>query len=385
MRRHPASLFPSRPEYSRPTRSQPRRFQPQRFQKDHRRLQRQQQPVYRFDAHAGIVVPRQRIQHRLQHVRIVRRAVQRLQRLQTNRGIVIVSRGLAKRFADLRIGSIHAQHVQRIQAHARIELLRMPDHIGKHAANLRVIRGTLHQHGMRRQHLHFHARSFAILLRLNAHPFHAHGFQFLIADARRRRHRHQRLARQRQRGFRIPRAPSQPQQRAGKQQRRRAPARMHGQRATQHRAPARHRQHSSPARSRRILFRFIQRLGQFAPATRQQQPRTVDAFRGLIFHQRVAQLDLVFQHARARRAFARMRLHRRAFRVVQLARGIQHRQRFKLVALTLKLVVLEGCRHQVYRTPCNCARSLRVARNSEFLTVSSEVPRASPITRSRRP
>src|SRR5579864_4680171 len=97
--------------------------------------------------------------------------------------------------------------------------------------------------------------------------------------------------------------------------------------------------------------------------------------------QSLEQLDFATQNCGTRLALRGMLFDSGALGLVQFAESAQDREILKLGAFDL---LLHGVR-LIYASPASCARNLRVARKSEFLTVSSVVPSASPIARSRNP
>src|SRR5260370_37092254 len=80
----------------------------------------------------------------------------------------------------------------------------------------------------------------------------------------------------------------------------------------------------------------------------------------------------------ARRANRDVRFNLLAFLVADFVAGVENQKRRNVFAAHVLF-------KDAHRRPPNSWRSLRVARNSEFFTVSSVVPRASPIARSFRP
>ena len=135
-----------------------------------------------------------------------------------------------------------------------------------------------------------------------------------------------------------------------------------------------------------FLF-LIQRIFQACAATRQQ------SCIGFHVARRKQREQLIFPRQRrvAFRAVQQMVVHLCDFRRVQLAGGKEHDARFKFAAHParrhISFVLLHSVRPRclAYRMPSRLARNFRVARNSEFFTVSSEVPSISPMARSFNP
>src|SRR2546430_13322641 len=80
----------------------------------------------------------------------------------------------------------------------------------------------------------------------------------------------------------------------------------------------------------------------------------------------------------ARSAIRDMRFNVLAFRVADLVAGVENQERRDIFAV-------HALFKSAHRRPPNSWRSLRVARKSDFFTVSSFVPSASPMAPSFRP
>ena len=124
---------------------------------------------------------------------------------------------------------------------------------------------------------------------------------------------------------------------------------------------------------------FVQRFSQFTSALRQQCSRAIQFIRCLRKGYR-ALLKRVFlcQQRATIRAICQMRLKRLALSTGHLVTCQKHQQWCRFRAIHFKLT-------RAHRSSPNSSRNFRVARNSEFFTVSSVVPNASPIARNFNP
>ena len=218
------------------------------------------------------------------------------------------------------------------------------------------------------------------------HAFNSHGLEILIAESRRRGHSHQRLARQRQGRLAIPCARTQAAQRADHEERGRTPCRMERQRAAKANSVQRAGESIPCHQPLAPLFSASSRAS--ASSLRQRANNNPERSISSAASPHAASRLLRSWSPRlpsttgACRAFRRVSFHRRALRVLStLAGGVKHRPIFKICTNPM---VSASC-VPAYRSPSSCARNFRVARNREFFTVSSLVPSASPITRSRSP
>ena len=124
---------------------------------------------------------------------------------------------------------------------------------------------------------------------------------------------------------------------------------------------------------------IIQLFRKFAPALRQQESRAVQ-FVGRVRQQLDGFLKFAFlgQLRPASLANRDMFFDRASFLLLQFIARIEHQEFGNFFAGLFLLP-------RVHRSTPNSLRNFRVARNSEFFTVSSLVPSASPIARNFSP
>src|SRR5579885_858391 len=133
-----------------------------------------------------------------------------------------------------------------------------------------------------------------------------------------------------------------------------------------------------PPRLRRLRRHFVQSLRKLASALRQQDSARVQLIRRLRsrqndFGKRAFFLELLG----AFRASRQMRLNPLPLRFRHFIPHVEDQQRRDFAATLLF--------RPAHRSTPSSLRSFRVARNSEFFTVSSVVPSASPMARSFSP
>ena len=269
------------------------------------------------------------------------------------------------------------------------------NHVGQHAANLAVVQASFKHNGFLRREPHFNrSRAASVRGRRQADSRHGHVRQVLLRQPRRGRNPHHRRFRSLCHLRLIPLIPLRrhhAQRRARKNQQRRAPGRVSGKLP---RHPRKRMQ--SPQRGRQTprgllrRFQIVEGFFQLAPAARQQQSPRVELFRGLLARGDVL-LQLLFapQRRRAIRAAAEVRFHRAALELAQLLANVKQQQRRNVRAGPGCMArIAFGNREWIliaHNNSSSCVRSFRVARNSEFFTVSSVVPSASPMARSFNP
>ncbi len=123
---------------------------------------------------------------------------------------------------------------------------------------------------------------------------------------------------------------------------------------------------------------IIERFGKFAAALRKKNAARIELLGGLQrLHQRFVKPTLLGKLCDTGRARRKVRFNQRRLLLAGFSAGIENQERPSLFALELSRLA--------HRRPPNWLRSLRVARNSEFFTVSSVVPRASPMARNFNP
>jgi len=120
----------------------------------------------------------------------------------------------------------------------------------------------------------------------------------------------------------------------------------------------------------------VERLGQLAAALREQQPGTIQRIGRLVKRSNsLMQAGFAGNHGGADQTLCRVSLERRTHGGIEFVAGVKNRELLDLLAAEGGPVEwLFG-----HSSPSSCVRILRVARNSEFFTVSSVVPRTSPI------
>src|SRR5579883_377330 len=144
------------------------------------------------------------------------------------------------------------------------------------------------------------------------------------------------------------------------------------------RHPPAHPSKRLPPRLRRLRRYFVQSFRKLASALRQQHSARVQLIGGLRSRQHhFGKRALFLELPRAFRASRQVRLNALAFRFRHFIPDIEDQQRRDFAATLLF--------RPAHRSTPSSLRSFRVARNSEFFTVSSVVPRASPIARSFSP
>ena len=134
------------------------------------------------------------------------------------------------------------------------------------------------------------------------------------------------------------------------------------------------------------MRRIVESFAELAAALRQQTAVGVQPFRGRPDRrQDLLQAQLARKRRGARRALPDVVFDSGAFFGAQLFTSKENQQAFDLLAIrcfTPRSVHFPTLFHS---KPSNWARNFRVARNSEFFTVSSLVPSTSPIARSFKP
>src|SRR6266404_5333167 len=125
--------------------------------------------------------------------------------------------------------------------------------------------------------------------------------------------------------------------------------------------------------------KIVEGFGKLAPALRQKNSRSIQLIRGLQpCDHYLLQLALLDDLCGARGAVREVRFNLFAFLVAYFLADVEDQQRCNVLAAQMVF-------KDAHRSPPNWLRSLRVARNREFFTVSSVVPSASPMARSFRP
>src|SRR5215469_10887365 len=125
--------------------------------------------------------------------------------------------------------------------------------------------------------------------------------------------------------------------------------------------------------------KIIERFFEFAAALREQNSGTVEFVRGLRSRKQGRMKSLFLgKLLGARLATGQMCFNSPALLPADFFAHIKNQKRGNIPA---GYFLSQG----THRKPPNSLRSLRVARNSEFFTVSSVVPSASPMARSFRP
>src|SRR5271157_6580491 len=118
---------------------------------------------------------------------------------------------------------------------------------------------------------------------------------------------------------------------------------------------------------------------EFTPALRQQHARAVQALRCLRDRSnRLLESAFLRELHPAVLASRQMRINGRALLRAHFIANVEHQQRCNLSASFRRI-------SGAHRSSPSSLRNLRVARNSEFFTVSSLVPRAAPMARSLSP
>ncbi len=141
----------------------------------------------------------------------------------------------------------------------------------------------------------------------------------------------------------------------------------------------------SARRKPAALFLAVERVSEAGAAAREQSGVGL----GVIFGEKSEKFFFAFERLRSRRGTGRdgrrgdrarrlrvRRLRRKASAAVATRSMVRVGQYRRCVPIHLEVP---------HRMPSRLSRSLRVARNSEFFTVSSDVPSRSPMARSRRP
>ncbi len=125
--------------------------------------------------------------------------------------------------------------------------------------------------------------------------------------------------------------------------------------------------------------KIVEGFGKFAAALREQDTGRIQFIGGLRSRDDGLQEIVLFgKLGGARFALGDVCLNLLAFPVTDFVAGVENQERCNIFAVRTVF-------KSAHRKPPNSWRSLRVARKSEFLTVSSVVPRASPMARSFRP
>ena len=119
-----------------------------------------------------------------------------------------------------------------------------------------------------------------------------------------------------------------------------------------------------------------------AVALREQQAGAVQRIGRLVEGSNLLmQPHLTRNHGGANHTLGCVSIHGRTYCGLQFVASVEDGERLDIFAARgLRVVGM-----LVHNNPSSCARNFRVARNNEFLTVSSEVPRASPMARNFRP
>ena len=126
----------------------------------------------------------------------------------------------------------------------------------------------------------------------------------------------------------------------------------------------------------------VNRFRKFTAALRQQQAGAVERVGRLVERGDGLMLASFARYgAGTSGAQCDVCLQSRAGCGIQFIAGVEDGQRFDFFAADDHRVA----RILAHNNSSSCARSLRVARNNEFFTVSSVVPRASPMARNFRP
>src|SRR6202158_983829 len=150
-------------------------------------------------------------------------------------------------------------------------------------------------------------------------------------------------------------------------------------------APSRPQSHPSPRPPKRAPLlaqgwrrQIIQQFRKFTAALCEESSGGIKLIGGWErANQRALHFLFFAQLCGARSAARQVRIDLFAFLRLYFIASIKHQQRSDVPAARQPV--------RAHRSPPSCVRSLRVARNSEFFTVSSVVPSASPIARSLRP
>src|SRR6516164_6042326 len=130
---------------------------------------------------------------------------------------------------------------------------------------------------------------------------------------------------------------------------------------------------------KRRCGKIIQRLLEFAAALGKKDSGSIQLIGGLRSGKQRRVKCLFFgELLGARLAAGQMRFYALALVLADFFANIKNQKRSDILAARS---LFKG----THRKPPNSLRSLRVARNSEFFTVSSVVPSASPMARSFRP
>ena len=135
---------------------------------------------------------------------------------------------------------------------------------------------------------------------------------------------------------------------------------------------------------------IVERLRKLAAALREEKAGAVQRIRRLFERcDRLLEARLARKDCGAGRTRRGVRLEFRARTGVQFVASVENRERLDVFAANKPAILRHVLRRILpviaHSSPSNCARSLRVARKREFFTVSSVVPRASPMARSFRP
>src|SRR5229473_2595084 len=124
--------------------------------------------------------------------------------------------------------------------------------------------------------------------------------------------------------------------------------------------------------------KIIEGFGEFASALRKKNTGGIEFIGGLRSgKQCFLEMPLFTKLRGARFAMRDVALNLLALLIGRFAAGVENQKRRNVFAAHVFF-------KNAHRRPPNSLRSLRVARKSEFFTVSSVVPRASPIARSFR-
>src|SRR5947199_1797234 len=125
--------------------------------------------------------------------------------------------------------------------------------------------------------------------------------------------------------------------------------------------------------------KIIEGFGKLAAALRKENTGSIEFIGGLqSAGHRFLKMVLLGEQGGARFAFRDVRFNLFALFLADFVAGVKHQKRCNILAIQIFF-------KNAHRSPPSSWRSLRVARKSEFFTVSSVVPRASPIARSFSP
>ena len=164
---------------------------------------------------------------------------------------------------------------------------------------------------------------------------------------------------------------------------------MINQRMTQRAPPSNGRKNRRPRGAVRACLFIVKRFPQPAAALREKQAGAVQRI-GRLVERCYRLLEALFAHQDGSTGWTlrEMRIESRARARVQFVASGENGERLDVLAANAAVGFNNALRRIVLRivhsSPSNCARSLRVARKSEFFTVSSVVPRASTLRRRLR-